>query len=82
MPAMTADPDSVRKVPPQTYWKEGAILGGVTAGFFGGLLGYEFADMDETSSSSRIGGMLGGAMICGLMGAIVGGFTGSFIEKK
>lgn len=79
---MTADPDSVRKVPPQTYWKEGALIGGLSAAVFGGYIGYELGGMDESSGSSRAGGVFLGALMAGLMGGIIGGFTGSFIEKK
>ncbi len=82
VPPMTADSDSVGKQLPKTYWKEGALIGGGAAGILGGFMGYGFCGMSETSHSSCALQALGGAVIVGMMGAVLGGFTGSFIEKK
>lgn len=70
----TFHPDSARRQIPPTRWKEGAFIGGVTAGL--GLALW----IDAWCRSSETAGDCGGALTGGfLLGAVIGGVTGALI---
>jgi hypothetical protein len=60
-----------------TYWKEGALIGGLLGLVGGALLGHEFCGVSEDPNASctawTIGGALGGAVLLGFPGALIGG---------
>lgn len=75
--AWSPDPsDSVPKIRP-TYWKEGAIVGGVIGGVGLGLLAARFCavaeETDESCTGATLVGGLLGAVILGVPGALIGG---------
>jgi hypothetical protein len=75
--AWSPDPsDSVAKIRP-TYWKEGAIVGGVVGGIGLGLLAARFCavaeETDENCTGATLVGGLLGAVILGVPGALIGG---------
>jgi hypothetical protein len=66
--------DSVRRDIPPTHWKEGALIGGMSAGVGLAFLGSEFC------RSSDNGGNCGGAFTAGfLVGGVLGGLVGALI---
>ncbi len=70
----TFHPDSARGRIPPTRWKEGALIGGVTAGLGLALL------IDGLCRSADTAGDCGGALTGGfLVGAVIGGVTGALI---
>jgi hypothetical protein len=67
-------PDSVWRDIPATHWKEGAVIGGVSAGLGLALLASGFCRDSES------GGDCGGAFSAGfLVGAVLGGVVGALI---
>jgi hypothetical protein len=60
-----------------TYWKEGALIGGLLGVVGGALLGHEFCGVSDDPNASctawTIGGALGGALLLALPGALIGG---------
>jgi hypothetical protein len=60
-----------------TYWKEGALVGGILGGALGALAGSGLCGQSEEpdkncTGSTILGGMVG-ALILGIPGALVGG---------
>lgn len=73
--------DSVKLAP--TYWKEGAIVGGVIAGALGAVAMTGLCEMDESASGCNVGlAAIGGAAIGFLIGAIPGALIGGQIHKS
>ncbi len=71
-PIATVAPDqSLRLSIRKTYWKEGAIIGGVA----GWVAGYFIVDAFAPNASvpEKIIGGLGGVWIPGIIGALIGG---------
>jgi len=71
-----AEPDdSLRKVRP-TYWKEGAVAGGLVGMVTGALLFRRLCGLDEStddcSGSTLVGAALGAALVA-IPGALIGG---------
>jgi hypothetical protein len=69
-------PDSVRHRIRPTYWKQGAFIGGLTAGlglalFIAGLC--HDSDTSNNCGSALTGGFLVGGVIGGVSGALIGG---------
>ncbi len=71
-----APSDSVPRNIQPTYWKEGALIGGVAGGFAGAVLSAAFCENSETAGScagTTVGGALVGAVLLGVPGALIGG---------
>jgi hypothetical protein len=74
-PNWVSDPsDSLARIR-ATYWKEGAVIGGVAGGVGLGLLAAGLCSQSETSDKNCTGATLLGA----LLGAVVGGVPGALI---
>ena len=69
---------------PRTYWKEGALLGGVPLGIAGYLLFSGLCEQDDSAGGGRHCGTqgLGGAALGFLIGAIPGALIGGQFHKK
>jgi hypothetical protein len=71
-----AEPDTTKHIR-ATYWKEGALIGGVIGALSGAYLGYGLCqDSDSAHGScflSAVGGALGVALVLGVPGALIGG---------
>jgi hypothetical protein len=69
--------DSIERDIRPTYWKEGALVGGLIGLAGGALLGVVVcAQSDEVGNSctgSAAAGALGGALILAIPGALIGG---------
>jgi hypothetical protein len=66
----------LREIRP-TYWKEGALIGGLVGAVGGALIGNGLCDLSEDSSrhctgSLVVGGVLGAALLA-IPGALIGG---------
>ena len=77
-PASSPPPDSVRVHP--SYWKEGAVIGGVVGGVLGGLIVDALCDINEEPGGGTacgllptLGGVVIGAAIVAIPGALIGG---------
>jgi len=71
-----APSDTVPRNIQPTYWKEGALIGGVAGAVAGALLFAAFCESSDVAGScagSTVGGVLVGALILGLPGALIGG---------
>jgi hypothetical protein len=71
--ALSGVPPSIRP----TYWKEGAVIGGILGGALGvlaggGLCGQSEEPNKHCAGSMILGGMVG-ALLLGIPGALVGG---------
>ncbi len=69
--------DSLRRQIPPTYWKEGAVTGGVLGAVGGALLAHRLCGLAEESTehctgSLALGGVLGAALLA-IPGALIGG---------
>lgn len=80
-PAPETAADSTNVHP--TYWKEGALLGGIPVGLAGYLLFRGLCDQDDTPGGGKNCGLagLGGAVLGFFIGAIPGALIGGQIEK-
>src|SRR3954447_4196691 len=65
--ARLAESDSAA---PATHWKEGAIIGGLLGAVAGGLLSRAACDLSETTNCSIVPGILVGAALLGISGAL------------
>jgi hypothetical protein len=68
--------DSVRREIPPTYWKEGALIGGVVTGLGLALLIDGFgrsSDAADDCGGALAGGFLSGGVMGGVIGALIGG---------
>ena len=81
LPAAPA-PDTIGG--PRTYWKEGALLGGIPLGIAGYLLFSGLCDQDDSAGGGRNCGAkgLGGAALGFLIGAVPGALIGGQFHKK
>lgn len=80
-PAAAVTADSVRLAP--TYWKEGAVVGGVIVGALGAVAMTGLCEMDESANGCNVGlAAIGGAAIGFLIGAIPGALIGGQIHKS
>jgi hypothetical protein len=64
-----------RRIRP-TYWKEGAIAGGVAVGLLGAVFGAGFCAYSETErncTGAALLGVVGGGLTGGTLGALIGG---------
>src|SRR5215210_9098294 len=68
--AQLAELDSVAE---QTHWKEGAIVGGLVGAIAGGVLAYAVCEQSETSRCSTVAGIMLGAALLAIPGALSGG---------
>jgi hypothetical protein len=68
--AQLAELDSVAE---QTHWKEGAIIGGLVGAIAGGVLAYAACEQSETSRCSTVPGIMVGAALLAIPGALIGG---------
>ncbi len=71
-----APADSVPRNIPPTYWKEGALIGGLTGAVALAVLVTAFCEDSETADScggTTVGGALVGAVLLGVPGALIGG---------
>lgn len=69
-------PDTARRIHP-TYWKEGALIGGVAGGVGFGALASALCEMSESARpncarSTVLGGLIGAALVA-IPGALIGG---------
>jgi hypothetical protein len=69
--------DTVERQIRPTYWKEGALIGGIVGGVGGALLGHGLCEMSEDFDKNCIGsvllgGVLGAALLA-VPGALIGG---------
>lgn len=67
-----------------TYWKEGALLGGIPLGLAGYFLASGLCEQDDTAGGGKNCGLagLGGAVLGFFIGAIPGALIGGQIEKN
>jgi hypothetical protein len=56
-----------------THWKEGAIVGGLVGAIAGGVLAYAACEQAETSRCSTVPGIILGAALLAIPGALIGG---------
>ena len=60
-----------------TYWKEGALIGGVVGAAVGVLVFHDLCstsdDADKNCTLMSVGGALTGALVLGIPGALIGG---------
>jgi hypothetical protein len=68
--AQLAEADSVSE---PTHWKEGALVGALAGAVAGGVLGQAICEQGETSSCSTVPGILLGAALLAIPGALIGG---------
>jgi hypothetical protein len=64
-----------RRIRP-TYWKEGAIVGGLTLGILGAVFGAGICAYSETEGNctgATLLGLFGGVLTGGTLGALIGG---------
>ena len=73
---MSVPADTIpRRIRP-TYWKEGAIAGGVALGLLGAVFGAGICAYSETErncTGATLVGLFGGGLIGGTLGALIGG---------
>ena len=68
---------------PPTYWKEGALIGGVPMAVLGGLAFHGLCEWnDESGDANCAAAAAGGALFSGILGAIVGALIGGQFHKK
>ncbi len=81
--AATPSPAADPVTPRATYWKEGALLGGVPMGIAGYLLVSGLCDQDDSAGGGQHCGLkgLGGAVVGFLIGAVPGALIGGQIQK-
>lgn len=80
VPAPASGPDSVTIHP--TYWKEGALIGGIPMAILGGIAGHGLCEWsDGTGNDDCVMATLGTAVLSGLVGGIVGGLIGAQFHK-
>ena len=77
-PVQTLETDSLNLAP--TYWKEGALVGGVIVGAFGAYLYHGLCGMDGPDNCG--GALVGGAILGFLIGAIPGALIGGQFPKS
>jgi hypothetical protein len=77
----TAPADTVTRQIQPTHWKEGGVIGAVTVGAFGALLGSGICQLSENISHGCTGTVLGAALGGGLLGFVVGAFIGGQFPK-
>ena len=67
----------------ETYWKTGALVGGIPSAIFGGALGLGLCGMDDSAGggSSCAGAAIGMGLLLGGIGAITGALIGGQFEK-
>lgn len=81
-PALTSvTPDTVRTGIRPTYWKEGAIVGGVAGGVSIGFLGYVACGLSEQPGRNCLGMTLLGGIFGAGLGAIPGALIGGAFPK-
>jgi hypothetical protein len=68
--ASLVESDSVSQ---PTHWKEGALVGALVGAVGGGLLSEAICEQAETSSCSIVPGILLGAALLAIPGALIGG---------
>jgi hypothetical protein len=68
--ASLVESDSVSQ---PTHWKEGAIVGGLVGAIAGGVLAYAACEQAETSRCSTVPGIILGAALLAIPGALIGG---------
>jgi hypothetical protein len=76
--------DSVPEIRP-TYWKEGALIGGLTLGLGLGFLAGAFCSNSDSGGScggATTGGFLLGGVCGGIIGALIGGQFPKEKEKE
>jgi hypothetical protein len=68
---------------PKTYWKEGALIGGIPMLVFGGLAGRELCETSESADPPNCAlATFGTALIFGAMGGVAGAMVGGLFEKE
>lgn len=87
---LPAEPHSpVKHIPPtpeghvdrgKTYWKEGALVGGLAGAIFGVVVVNDNS-LGDSSSRSTLGDNLRGGLIGALPGLVLGGLIGSLFHK-
>lgn len=75
-------PDTVRPGIRPTYWKEGAIAGGIAGAVGVGLLATAACGMSEEFGKSCTGAALLGGLLGGGLGAIPGALIGGLFPKS
>ncbi len=59
-----------------TYWKEGAIAGGIVVGLLGAVAGgglCAYSDQNRNCTGATLLGAVGGGLLGGTIGALIGG---------
>ena len=65
-----------------TYWKEGALIGGIPMAILGGIAGADLCEWaDGTGNDNCVVATVGTALLSGLVGGIVGGLIGAQFHK-
>lgn len=78
-PAVAAD--SVKLAP--TYWREGALIGGIPMAILGGIAGHDLCEWaDDAGNDDCMLATVGTAVLSGGVGAIVGALIGGQFHKK
>jgi hypothetical protein len=78
---LTEPADSIDRAIRPTYWKEGALVGGLVGAVGGALLGAAICRHSEVADKSCAGSTVGGALISGLVLAIPGALIGGQMHK-
>ncbi|HEX7919084.1 MAG TPA: hypothetical protein VF454_06740 [Gemmatimonadales bacterium] len=66
-----------------TYWKEGALIGGIPMAILGAIAGHDLCEWsDGTGNDDCILATVGTAALSGGVGAIVGALIGGQFHKK
>jgi hypothetical protein len=67
--------------PPSTYWKEGAIAGGVAVGLFGAMVAGGLCSGFDGGHGGCNGALLGGLLMGGVVGGTIGALIGGQFPK-
>ena len=77
----TAPDDSLRQLRP-TYWKEGALVGGVLGLVGGALVGHRLCGLAEESTKHCTGSLVVGGVVGAALLAVPGALIGGQFSKK